>query len=188
MAETIENIKSTETNQLSNIEILIKTIRRTPIFKQLVPMEAVSGWPIPVKRNGRVYVVLPFYGAQAQKKGKTILYPPLALITVDCMTMVVVKYINMRFENSWPSGKWQEAAGHFPHEAICKMTVREYKAQKRQLMFLYDTIINCLIDGKKLDPQTDAQFAKIMSIMMEPGLKPFYQAISPRFFDHFAQE
>lgn len=188
MAETIADSKITEAKNLSSIEILVKNVRKTPIFKQLVPMEAVSGWPIPSRRNNRVYVTLPFYGAQNQEKGKTALYPPLALITVDCLTLAVVKYVNMRYDNPWPQGNWQEIAGYFPHEAISKMTIREYKAKKKELMFLYDKIIQCLINGKQLDADTDAKFSAILTVMMEPGLKPFYQAINPNFFNHFIKD
>lgn len=187
MVDSIANRKD-ETDNLSSIEILIKNVRKSPIFKQLVPMEAVSGWPIPMIKNKRAYVMLPFYGAQNQEKGKTELYPPLGVITVDCLTMAVVKYVNLRYENPWPEGKWQDTAGYFPHEAISKMTIREYKAKKKQLMSLYDTIIKCSIDGKKLDVETDAQFSKILSVLMEPSLKPFYQAISPGFFNHFLKD
>jgi len=175
-------------NSFISIEKIVKDIRKTPLFRQVVPMEAVTGWPIPLRKNGRVFIILPFYGAQNKEKGKTILYPPLALITVDCITMVVVEYISTRFKNSWPDGNWETAAGYFPHEAISKMTIREYKNLKQQLMGLYDILIKCLIDGTELDAEVDAKFSEILGILMEPNLIPFYKAIRPSFFGHFLKD
>lgn len=177
-------------NVVSNtmIEELIKSIRNMPIFRQLVPMEAVSGWPVPIKRNGRVYVTIPFHGAQNKEKGKTILYAPFALITVDYCTKMVVEYVNTRYKNSWTEGNWKTAVGYFPHEEITKMTIREYKEQKKELMYLYDIIIKCLLEGINLDVKVDKKFSELLGILMEPSLKPFYSSISPKFFGHFLKE
>lgn len=186
--DTAENRLIPADNNLTTVEKLMKDIRRTPICRQLIPMEANTGWPIPSKKNGRVYITLPYYGAQIKEKGKTILYPPLALLTVDCQTMTVVNYVNTRYTNPWPEGNWQEPAGYFPHEAIRTMSISEYKDKKHQIMGLYDILIRCLIDGKNLDREADDKLSKLLILMMEPDLKPFYKSISPGFFGHYLKE
>src|SRR3712207_2891537 len=67
----------------SRTEALLREVRQTPLFRQLVPMEAGIGWPIPVRRvdgegQRRVYLRLPLYGYRPTPvRGQSaILYPP----------------------------------------------------------------------------------------------------------------
>lgn len=176
-----------ETTPNSNlmIENIIKEVRNSPVFQELVPMEAVSGWTIPFKRDERVYLRIPFYRTKNEGKGNTLLYPPMAIITVDCSSKIVVEYLNTKFKSPWSEGDWETEVGSFPHEAIARMTVGEYKECKQKLMQLYNEIVKCLMDGSKLNKDTHNEFMKLLNLLVEPGLKPFYKAIGPKFFGHF---
>lgn len=73
-----------------NTTTLMEEIRKTPIFRQLVPQEAGIGWPIPLRKamepesQKRVFITLPFYGfARIPQSDETALYPPFAALTLD---------------------------------------------------------------------------------------------------------
>lgn len=56
----------------SKTERLMSLIRKTPLFRQLVPQEAGIGWPIPYLRANKTCVILPFFGfAPTTEKGRT---------------------------------------------------------------------------------------------------------------------
>jgi hypothetical protein len=179
----IENKPLNSDESDTKIEQLIKYIRKTALFRQVVPMEAAAGWPIPVLKNNEVYVVVPFYGVTVKGKGKTSIYPPLCTISVQWSNKVVVEYVNLRYNNSMPGGQWEKEAGSFPHEAISKMTVREYKKTKKELMELYDTMLDNLNKGNELSSQQEVRFRELLKILVEPGLIPFYKSINSEFFE-----
>lgn len=169
----------------TRIEQLIKDIRKTALFRQVVPMEAAAGWPIPILKGDEAYVILPFYGITVKGKGKTSIYPPVCTITIKWSNKVVVEYVNLRYKNPLLEENWSKEAGTFPHDAISKMTVREYKKIKGELMELYDTMLDKLNKGMVLTTQQETAFEKLLKILIEPGLIPYYRAINREFFDRY---
>lgn len=169
----------------TKIETLMEDIRKTPLFRQLIPMEVQSGWPIPQRKGGKVYVTLPFFGAHTQGKGQTVLFPPFAKITLDWSNQMVVEYLNLRYSNPWPEANWQEQVGTFPHPEVAQMTVEEYRAKRRQLLAMYDQILDNLAQGKPFSPEWKGEFSQLLRILMEPSLEPYYRALGAKFFDHF---
>ncbi len=172
-------------NEKTGVEQILRNVKTMPIYKQLIPMEAISGWLIPFRKGGRTYITIPYCGAMPLKPGKTKLYPPLALLTIDVQTGIPVQYVNTRYSNPWPEGKWSEAAGSFPHDAIAKMLVHEYKEKRARLKAIYDEMISCMNDDRELDPALDREFHDIINLLVDPGLKPFYTAIAPGFFGRY---
>ena len=95
--------------QLGKTEQLMKDVRKMSIFHQLIPIEAGIGWPIPLRKEGKVYVTLPFYGLSTQKEqGQTLLSPPFATLTIDWSNQIPVEYVNLRFRNPAPvcASRW----------------------------------------------------------------------------------
>ena len=120
------------------MEQLMLDIRKTPLFRQVVPMEAQIGWPIPLRREGKVYVTLPFFGANTKSPGKTVLFPPFAKMTLEWSNLLIVEYVNFRFQNPFVDGKWEQSVGTFPHPAVAQMSVGEYQEKRHQLLTMYD--------------------------------------------------
>lgn len=179
----IENNASIDSEGNTKIEQLIKYIRKTSLYRQVVPMEAAAGWPIPMLKGGEAYVILPFYGVFVGGKGKTFIYPPLCTITVKWSNRTIVEYVNLRYKNSLPDSKWNEIAGTFPHEAVSKMTVREYKSVKKELMELYDIMLENLNKEEIFSVQKETRFKELLKILMEPSLLPFYKSLNRDFFE-----
>jgi hypothetical protein len=167
-------------------EQFIKGVRKSPVFTSLVALEAGTGWPYPVRKGGRVYVTVPFFGCPRVADQKaTPLYPPFATITAAWSNGLVVEYSNLRFRNPWPEGNWEDQVGTFPHDAISRMTVGEYKAKRAELLGLYDEMFDTLQSGGEFSDDWTSRFEQLLRTLMEPSLEPYYRAIAPKFFDRF---
>jgi len=168
------------------MEDLMADVRKMPLFRQLVPMEAGVGWPIPLRKGGKVYVIFPFFGfGRTASQNKTVLSPPFATLTVTWSNWVVVEYVNLRFRHPWPEGQWEEQVGEFPHEAVAHLTVQQYREKRHELLTMYDEMLDRLEQGDTFDPAWQTRFGQLLRLLMEPSLEPYYRALGPKFFSHF---
>jgi hypothetical protein len=179
-----------------NMVTLMDEIRKTPIFRQLVPQEAGIGWPIPLRKvmgaehKKKVFVSLPFFGfARIPNSQETALYPPFALLTIDCLTQVPMEYVNLRFRNPWPEGQWEGQIGTFPHVAIAHLSVSQYLEQRNQLLSMYDELLDALVKDQALSSEWCALFSKLLRTLMEPSQEPYYRVLGQmtgsKFFETF---
>lgn len=167
-------------------EKLITDIRKSPVFTELVALEAGTGWPYPVRKDGKVFVTIPFFGCpRIADRKETPLFPPFATITASWTNGLIVEYQNLRFRNPWPEGNWEEQVGTFPHTAIQGLTVNDYKAKRSELFALYDEMFETLSQGRSFDAEWTARFEGLLRLLMEPTLEPYYRALAPKFFDRF---
>lgn len=173
----------------SRTEQLILAIRQGPIFQALGPMEAGSGWPIPYRKEGRLYMIVPFYGNRydaAQKQ--TLLFPPLLTITVDWETGKPVEYVDLQFRNPWElirQKEWSEPIGTFPHEAVRALTRDAYLEARNALLARYDDLFQALAGGAAIPEELSEAFSRLLRLLMEPPLEPYYRFLAQRFFERF---
>jgi hypothetical protein len=172
----------------SKTDTLFKRIRNGGMFRELVPMEASNGLPIPLRKGNVVYAILPFYTytpADPQQGNKIVLFPPFVSITVNWTTKVPVEYVDFRFRSPAPELNWEQAAGLFPPAGMENMSVREYEQQKRELMVMYDELFETLAQQGSFSPDWNERFSRLLRLMLEPCLEPYYRALSPKFFENF---
>lgn len=173
----------------SRIEQLAIGIRKTPLFRQLVPHEAKVGWPIPFRKPGKVYVALIFFGiSRAPEQGGIQIFPPLSMVTVGWRTLRPVEYVDLRFRHPWPDDKVEGQVGVFPHQAVRHMTVDDYRHARAGLLAMYDELLASMADGEQLSADWLEEFSRRLRTLMEPGLEPYYRALSPRFFGRFLHD
>lgn len=167
-------------------EQLFVSIRKMPIARQLIPMEAAAGWPIPSRKDGRVYITVPFFGvSRTPVQNRTRLFPPFAKITLDWQTQLPVEYINLRYQNLWPNQNGEQEVGTFPHPSIADWTTGEYRQHRQELMQMYDQLFETLVNGTSLAQEWNQRFSTLLSQLMEPSLEPFYRILGPAFFSRF---
>ena len=184
--ETKTTNPTQETDQLCQTELMMKKIRKMPIFYQLIPKEAGFGWLIPVRREDKIHVTVPFYGyVPNPKHSQTVLYPPFATITLSWPKLVPVEYVNLRFRNPAPELDWATQVGTFPHPEVEQITVGEYKEKRHQLLVMYDEMLDTFLKRKAFSPEWKEQFTELLGTLIEPSLEPYYRALSPKFFDRF---
>jgi hypothetical protein len=165
---------------------VMESLRNTPIFRQLIPQEAAIGWPVPVRKKGRVYVTFFLFGRAYQpEKQQSALYPPFAALTFNWEKQRLVKFVDLLFEHPWPEGNWQDQVGTFPHTEIAQLSVSEYEARRKELFSMYDEMLQWLREGRSFPAAWRQRFGERLRVLMEPALEPFYRALEPRFFTHF---
>ena len=173
----------------SRTELLMKEVRKMPFYRQMIPQEAGIGWPMPLRKEGKVYITLPFFGfSPTAEAGNTKLYPPFAIATLDWSNQVPVEYVNLRFRNPAPELDWTKQVGTFPHEAIAQKTVEEYRQLRRELLAMYDRMFDLLAQKSPLSPEWSQRFAELLNLLIEPALKPYYLALNPKFFNRFLHQ
>jgi hypothetical protein len=161
-------------------EALVK-IRQSSVFRNLVPMQAGTGWPVPIRKRGKMYLCIPYFGLQ-QGKGKqpVLIYPPFATITVSWPKLLIVEYVNLRWRNLWSEKQLANPAGIFPHPAVAGVKLEEYNDMRQRLMAYIEAMLNSTIDKTGLQ-----EFSKIFHVMMEPSLLPYYRKLFPKYYGHF---
>ncbi|ETK35227.1 hypothetical protein [Microbispora sp. ATCC PTA-5024] len=165
---------------------LMREVRATPLFRQLVPMESGVGWPIPVRhRPGwdgttKVFLRLPLFGMRTVPGGGTHLYAPFATLTVEWRTGRPMEYCDLRYTRPWPVRR--DPVGTFPHEAV-RGPVEAYRADRERLLLLYDELAGCLADDRPFD--AEAEFSALLRRLMEPPLEPYYRLLGDRFCTRF---
>ncbi|MFI1682869.1 hypothetical protein [Streptomyces sp. NPDC020607] len=166
---------------------LLERLRRMPLFRQLVPMEAGIGWPVPLRlsrRSGtpRVCLRLPLFGMRPLSGGGAELFPPFATVTLDRATGRPLEYVDLRLTRPWPAPDDTRPVGVFPHKAV-DGTVGDYRAARRELLALYDDLCDSL--AAHLPFEREDRFAALLRTLLEPGLEPYYRVLGPDFFTHF---
>jgi len=181
---TSPSLATAEQPQLGKTEKLMQDVRKMPLFHQVIPLEAAIGWPIPLRKEGKVYVTLPFYGCTPQK-GQTLLFPPFSTLTLNWANLMPVEYVNLRFRNPAPNLNWEGQIGTFPHEAIAQITRGEYLEKRRELLAMYDEMFVMLIEGVSFSTDWYDRFNEQLRLLIEPALEPYYRALAPKFCDRF---
>jgi hypothetical protein len=170
---------------LGKTEQLLQTIRKMPLFRQLVPQESGIGFPIPIRRDGKVYATFPCFGFIPVAQGQTTLFPPFSIITINWANQVPVEYVNLRFRSPAPELQWNGEIGSFPHAAISGMSVADYEQHRHQLLALYDELFDNLSSGALFSIDWNDRFSILFSLLLEPPLEPYYRILSPKFCDRF---
>lgn len=168
----------------SRMEAMLIQVRRTPVFRSLVPAEAGIGWPIPLRRNGEAYVRLPLFGQQptGRRGASAELYPPFATLTLAWSNAKPVEYVDLRFSRPWPAEQAQGPVGTFPHDAV-RGTVSDYRRERSQLLAMYDEFLEHLASDEPMPSAFLDQFAARLRKLIEPDLEPYYRILGPKFFD-----
>lgn len=169
----------------SKIEAFMKAVRNSTIGRQVIPMETITGWPIVMRKDGKVYVKLIYFGIEQKEKGKTLLYPPLVSIMAEFDTVRIVQYKDLRFEENFKGTNWSEACGKFPHTAVVGMKVKEYKQYKNDLLDLYDEMIEKMKKGDEFSEAWEKNFSILLSTMIEEPLINYYKICGEKFFNRF---
>jgi len=168
-------------------EKLMRLIRKSPLFEQLVPQEAGIGWPIPLRKEKNVYIKLPMFGfAPKSEDGKTALFPPFSIITIDWASGKPVEYLDLHYVKPDENLQWQgQQVGVFPHQAVADWRIGEYKEKRSELLQLYDELFNKLVQEDQFTDEWKNKFSKLLAVLVEPSLKPYYHALGAKFFGQF---
>ena len=167
----------------SRAERLVRALRRSALFRELVPMEAGVGWPLPHLSNGSVHAILPCFGmARVGKPARTALLAPFAGFTVSWSSGRPVEYVDYRYRGAWRNLDFSRPLGSFPHEQVQAMRRSDYLAKRARLHRMYGQLFDSLAAGGELPPFWMREFTELVDLLWEPALRPFYRQLAPRFY------
>ncbi len=164
---------------------LLALLPKTPLYQQLIAMEATSGWPWSSRGvDGSFCITVPFFSAPAQRADHPApIYPPSALITVRWQSGQPVQYSDLTFSNPWPEARWTEPCGVFPHKALEGLSAAAYTALRVETHRLYDGLFERLDARQAVPPDISAALRERLERLVPPGHVPFYRKLAPRFFE-----
>jgi hypothetical protein len=166
---------------------LLRGIRQMPVFHQCVAREAGIGWAMPSRKDGRVYITVPFFGMPTSRgKSGGPLFAPFATMTLDWQKGTLVGYRNLAVDDLWPLDG--EPVGTFPHAAVARLRRSEYLQLREELFTLYDDLCRMLAAEATIPPEWSARFSELLRQLMEPSLTSYYRVLAPNFMDRFLGE
>lgn len=167
---------------------VMANLRRTPLFRSLVPMEAGIGWPIPAvsSRPGAersVSMRFPLFGMQpVPDRGVSArLFPPFATVSLDWKTLRVVEYVDLRFKGLWPDAVWRQPAGTFPHPEVAGSR-EDYARLRADVLDRYDELFDMISRDHEPSDEWVAGFGAHLRRIVEPDLLPYFRELGPKFF------
>jgi hypothetical protein len=107
---------------------------------------------------------------------------------LDWSNRVPVEYVNLRFRNPAPELQWTGEIGIFPHPEVARMTVGKYRELRRELLEMYDRMLELLSQKSSFSPEWSKRFSELLRILIEPSLEPYYRALNPKFCNRFLSQ
>lgn len=167
----------------SRTSALMRGIRTTAAFRQLVPQEAGIGWPLPERHNGTVRLVLPFFGmARAKERGEVPVHAPFATMTLDWLTARPIGYRDLVAEGLWET---RDAISKFPHAAVAGLRRGEYLDRRERLLAMYDELLARLETHDIFEPAWIDAFSHHLTTLLDPAFVPYYRQLGSGFVDRF---
>lgn len=167
-----------------DVESLIFGLKSNEFIKYSpIPMGYVPGLPLLCVRNGYLCLLVPYLKYKVTGVvDQTLVYPPRFVVTLKVPENIIVGFEDLSFHTAFENVNFAASIGLFRHEAIQHLDKQAYSAKRSQLFTLYDAIIESLEDGICLDKENELNMKQLLSILLEPAVKPFYQAIDKDFY------
>lgn len=170
----------------SQVEQVHTETRNHPICRHLVPMESILSFPVPARREGRVYLRFHIYqrGPAPQGQPRPI-YRPHARLSVEYPTGRPVEYVDLLFAEGAPATPSSEVVGAGLNPALVELSFPEVIAKRSALFEALEAIVP-LLGRESLTAEERGKVADgrtLWESVVEPGLQPFYRALNPAFFD-----
>lgn len=176
---------------LSRTEQILRNLRQSPIFCELIAQESQISWPLPQRvksSNGDidVYLRLFFFSCKPLKdQAGNGITPPTAMMAISWKNQVPVEYVNFKYKPLIEDSQPRQIIGAFPHQAIAHYKRDEYLNLRDGLLRHYDELFDTLLLGGELPPFWEKKFQQLFSLLLEPALEPYYRAIAPKFCQKF---
>lgn len=154
-----------------------------------MPMGYVAGLPILCILNGNLCMKVPFLKYKITGEvDKTYVYPIKYVATVLVPENAVVSFEDMSLHFAFANVKFSDPIGTFRHEAVKDLDKKAYETMRSELYDEYDNIVKCLVNGKRYTLNDESRFRRLLNMLLEPSLRPFYKAINLDFANKYLSE
>lgn len=167
-------------------EIIKKIKTNTFLLNSPMPMGYTSGIPMISLRNGEPCLIIPFLRYQMTGEvDKTRVYAPRFIVTVTKNKVGVVKYEDLMYDIRFEEVDFGKPIGLFRHTAIMHLKKDEYNKLRNELYALLDSLGDSMTGKIEFDEMDSLKLNKLLSVLLEPSLKPFYHAIDKTFYETY---
>ncbi len=144
-----------------------------------LPREAGQGYPVPVYRDGRLWLAVPFFTSTGAPRQPRHLFPPRWIVLIDAEKGEEIKL-------GRPEVKNEEAAG--VHTLPPEIDLAGLRTREQKMFTLLDTLMPLARDFP--DHLTDHQmvsrreYRALWQEIAQKPLLPFYRQLNPRWFSY----
>ena len=148
-----------------------------------IPFGYSANFPIVQRINGRTVLTVPFLKYKTTGiPDKTLVFPLRYCISFTVPDKKFIRFEDLSYNQDFENVNFQNPIGYFRHDSIKSYTRSEYTQKKTELYMLYDIIIAASISGMQPSEEDAAAFSGLLTTLLEPALKPYYQAIDRNFY------
>jgi len=161
----------------------LKLLNNSETVRKLVPLGLGMGLPMLNIVGDTLCVTVPYYKSVPRKDDKTLIFPTENIIIAKWPTGNILEFRSLRYDKEYQKIDFDKPVGTFRHEAVKQWNRGEYQKKKLELYCMYDTFISSLFSDELYTGEED--FSKLLGMIMEPSLRPFYKKIGREFYNKF---
>lgn len=171
---------------------LAERVREHPVRRYWVPLEYRTSWWLPVTGpDGGLYLSAFFYPVAARPEAPVHVGRPQMFWTVDPRSGEVLEVAVCRYRDFAPHLSPDPVTGAPGSERFPVRTAEEWDRLRGELYDAYDPLLPLVFRKREglTEAQCDAvlQFRRSFDALVEPFTRPYYEALSPAFFQWLAQ-
>ena len=156
-------------------------LRRNPVVRATVPIEARFTPPIPVVDGKQVALEALAYGATKVPGEHAKLFRPRVRVAIGYPDGRCLRYEDFAYEDRYPGVPFDEPLGVFPHSAVAKWAVSEFRRAEERLLELTERLIVSMRDGHA-DESAWAEAAVLWAAILPPFLRGYVTPLNSEFF------
>ena len=169
-------------SEIKKINEIISEVKKSNVMRSM-PLGYSCGYPVIIVKQSRVCAVLPFLRYKVTGfVDKTEVYPVCFLVTYAIKDGVITAFEDLTENPVFENVDFGTPVGFFRHDSIKNLSKGEYKEKQAQLYSYYDSFIASLINKEEYPAEQLKEFRGLLSTLLEPSLKPFYEALYPSFY------
>lgn len=159
------------------------------ILHSNITMEYVPGLPILCILNGNLCMKVPYLKYKVTGEvDKTFVYPTRFVVTIAIPEQTIVKIEDLAYDKSFDNVEFNNPVGLFRHDAIKNLNKEAYNNLRKELYAGYDKIVNHLTNNVTYTVDDENCFTSLLNTILEPSLRPFYQALDTDFANKYINQ
>jgi hypothetical protein len=168
---------------------LAERVRQHPVRRHWIPLEYRTSWWVPVcgSDDGRLYLAGFFYPVSARPGAPSRVGRPQLHCTLDPTSGQFVEVTDCSYHDFAPHLPPDPVVG----ELSTAPSAEEWDRKRTELQEAYDQLLPVAFRDPGVLSETQrevvSRFRSAFEGVVEPFLRPYYEALSPRFFEWLQQ-
>lgn len=173
----------------TDIKEILKEMRTSPFVLGCgMELGSAQGLPILSVRAGRLCLTAPYlrYKMTGKPDG-TLVYPIRYTVTLTLPDRAPAAFEDLKYNAAFRQVDFSRPVGTFRHDAVKRYGKDEYFALKDELLELYGKTADMLLYGGAYAPEDERRMAELLSLLVEPSLKPIYRLLDRDFYEKYME-